>query len=113
MTLRGCLLVSLALAGLACRSPLGDLHPGKEGPALRLAVGIEDHSRKLARLQDPAGGADTPASRGAALERHREMFEADLRAEAASRGLRLDPSADLHLDLTITSLGEVRAKYSA
>lgn len=113
MTLRGCLLATLALAGLACRSPLADLHPGLEGPALRLTVGIEDHSRKLARLQDPAGEADTPASRRAALERHRDMFEGGLRAEAASRGLRLDPNADLHLDLTITSLGEVRGKYIA
>lgn len=113
MTLRGCLLAALALAGLACRSPLADLHPGQGGPALRLTVGIEDHSRKLAHLRMPAGEADTPASRRSALESHREAFEADLRAEAASRGLRLDPSADLHLDLTITSLGEVRAKYIA
>ena len=117
MTLRRCLLATLglagALAGLACRSPLADLHPGQEGPALRLTVGIEDHSRKLARLQDPAGTANTAATRGAALERHRERFEADLRAEAAARGLRLDPAMDLHLDLTITSLGEVRAKYIA
>ena len=113
MTLRGCGLAILALAGLACRSPLADLPPGRGGPTLRLTVGIEDHSRKLAHLKAPGDEADTPAARRSALESHRETFEADLRAEAASRGLRLDPSADLHLDLTITSLGEVRAKYIA
>ena len=113
MSVRPYLLLALTLSGLACRSPLADLHPGKEGPALRLNVESEDHSRRLARLQDAPGEANTPASRQAALERHRAAFEADLRAEAASRGLRLETTADLHLDLKITSLGEVRAKYIA
>lgn len=111
MRFRVGLLTALTLAGLACRSPLTHLHPGKEGPAFFLTVGIEDHSRKLAHLWDPAGEDDTSVSRRAALEQHRKAFEADLRTEAASRHLRLDPMADLHLDLTITSLGEVRAKY--
>jgi len=117
MRLPPLLLATLALAGLACRSPLADLKPGKGAPSLNLAVRIEDHSRKLARLKDPEGEADTPLARQAALEAQRAAFEAGLRAEAAVRGLRLDPASDptsnLHLDLTITSLGEVRAKYIA
>ncbi|WP_291272677.1 hypothetical protein [Geothrix sp.] len=113
MKFRTCLWMGLALAGLACRSPLSDLQIQRERPALSLSVAIEDHSRKLARLQEPLGQVDSPASRRAALEGHRQAFEAELRAEAAARGLRLDPGADLQLDLTITSLGEVRAKYIA
>jgi hypothetical protein len=105
------LLAALALTGLACRSPLVTLRP--EPRELALEVRIEDHSRKLARLKDPGGEVDTPAARRAALEVQRAAFEADLRAEAAARGLRLDPAADLRLDLTITSLGEVRTKYIA
>ena len=107
------LLAALALMGLACRSPLADLKLGNGAPSLNLAVRLEDHSRKLARLQDPGGEADTPATRRAALEAQRATFEAELRAEAAARGLHLNPGADLRLDLTITSLGEVRAKYIA
>src|SRR5512140_392854 len=110
---RALLLATLALAGLACRSPLATLQPDPRGLALALEVRLEDHSRKLARLQDPGGEADTPTTRRAALEAQRAAFEADLRAEAAARGLRLDPGADLRLDLTITSLGEVRTKYIA
>jgi hypothetical protein len=106
-------LAVLALAGLACRSPLADLKLENGAPSLNLDVHLEDHSRKLARLQDPGGEADTPTTRRAALEAQRAAFEAELRAEAAARGLRLDSAADLRLDLTITSLGEVRAKYIA
>lgn len=113
MTLRHCLLAALTLAGLACRSPLTELRPSQTGPALALTVTIEDHSRRLARLRDPGGEADTPGSRRAALEGYREWFETDLRAEAATRGVRLDPAAELQLHLTLTSLGEVRAKYIA
>lgn len=113
MRLRPLLAAVLLLAGLACRSPLAELQPGPRGPALALTVGIEDHSRKLAHLKEPAGEVDSPATRRAALEAQRAAFEADLRAEAAARGLRLDPAADLRLELTITSLGEVRAKYIA
>ncbi|HEY3400089.1 MAG TPA: hypothetical protein VGK03_05600 [Geothrix sp.] len=112
MKIRAFLLAAFALAGLACRSPLADLRPGKEGPALSLKVHVEDHSRKLARLRD-TDEPDTPEARKAALERHRQAFETAFRAEAATRALRLDPAADLHLDLTITSLGEVRGKYIA
>jgi len=112
MKFRSFLLAAFALAGLACRSPLADLRPGKGAPSLNLAVRIEDHSRKLARLKD-TDEPNTPAARQAALEAHRQAFEAALRAEATARGLRLDPASDLRLDLTITSLGEVRGKYIA
>lgn len=114
MSFRAILTAALALASLACRSPLADLRPAQgRPPSLQLAVHIEDHSRKLSRLEDPAGALDTPSARRDALERHRQAFEADLRTEATGRGLNLDPAADLRLDLTITSLGEVRAKYIA
>ncbi|WP_243302711.1 hypothetical protein [Geothrix oryzisoli] len=113
MRLRSHLLVLLGLAGLACRSPLVDLRREKGPPSLNLGVRVEDHSRKLAHLKDSEGEPDTPATRRTALEAQRAAFEADLRAEAAVRGLRLDPTADLRLDLTITSLGEVRTKYIA
>ena len=106
-------LVALALTGLACRSPLADLPPGKEPPALGLVVHLEDHSRRLARLKEAAGERDTPEARRAALEAQRAAFEARLRAELLARGLRVDPAAELHLELTITSLGEVRTKYIA
>ena len=114
MSFRALLLPVLALAALGCRSPLADLRPEPDRPlAFQLQVHMEDHSRKLARLEDPGGTPDTPEARKAALERHRQAFEADFRAEAAARGLVLDPASDLRLDLTITSLGEVRAKYIA
>ena len=76
-------------------------------------MALEDHSRNLARLRDPAGEPDTPGARATALEQHRQAFEADFRAEAAARGLRLEAAADLRLELRITSLGEVRPKYIA
>jgi len=111
MTLRETLLALLVLAGLACRSPLADLRSGGGAPVLHLETRIEDHSRHLSRLCEPAGEPDAPQARRAALDRHRATFEADFRTEALARGLRLDPAADLRLDLTITSLGEVRPKY--
>lgn len=113
MRSRTSLFVLLLLAGLACRSPLVDLPVEKDGPRLALTVAVENHSRKLSHLWTPGKEADSPESRQAALERHRAVFEADLRAEAARRGLSLDPSAQLRLHLTITSLGEVRPKYIA
>jgi hypothetical protein len=112
MNRRLLLLAALGLAGLACRSPLATLRPEPRGPVLALDVRIEDHSRKLARLKD-GGEANTAAARQAALEAQRAAFEADLRTEAAARSLRLDPAADLRLRLTVTSLGEVRARYIA
>ncbi len=113
MTFQTCLLAALTLAAPACRSPLMDLPPHAGGPALSLRVDFEDHSRNLKHLRDPQGEANTPKSRRVALEGHRQTFEADFRAEAEARGLRLDPAADFRLELKITSLGEVRPKYIA
>ncbi|GLH73594.1 hypothetical protein GETHLI_20960 [Geothrix limicola] len=103
----------LALLGLGCRSPLTQVALRKGEPALGLTVDVEDHSRRLSHLWSATGEADSPAARRAALERHRQAFEAELRTEATSRGLRLDPAAPLQLHLTLTSLGEVRTKYIA
>ena len=108
---RLCLLL-LALLGLGCRSPLADLPLDRRRPALQIEVRLEDHSRRLSQLWS-GSEPNTPQARSAALERHRADFEADLRREAAARGLGLDPAAELSLDLQITSLGEVRAKYIA
>ena len=113
MTFQRYLLAALTLAALACRSPLMDLPPHAGGPALSLQVNLEDHSRNLKHLRDPQGQANTPESRRMALEGHRQAYEADFRAEAAARGLRLDSAADFQLELKITSLGEVRPKYIA
>lgn len=113
MNVRTSLLIPLLLMGLACRSPLVDLPVEKTGLRLALTVAVENHSRKLSHLWTPGKEADSPESRQSALERHRSTFEADLRAEAARRGLSLDPTAQLQLHLTITSLGEVRPKYIA
>lgn len=111
MSCRLLLLAVVTLVGLACRSPLTEIRPGPGEPTLDLTVQVEDHSRRLARLKTPVAEVDTPGARRAALETQRAAFEADLRAEAAARGLGLVPTSDLHLDLTITSLGEVRTKY--
>lgn len=107
MRFQGVLISALLLMLLACRSPLTEVHSGREGPVFSLTLGIEDHSRKLAHLGDPGSVIDTPESRRAALERHRKAFEDDFRKELAERGVRFDPFAELHLDLIITSLGEV------
>jgi len=87
MRLPPLLLATLALTGLACRSPLADLKPGKGAPALNLAVRVEDHSRKLARLKEPEGEADTPAARQAALEAQRAAFEIEVRAKYIAWGI--------------------------
>jgi hypothetical protein len=105
------LLAALLLVDLACRSPLAKVQPSADECTLDLTVKVEDHSRSLVRLKHPAGEVDTPVARKAALETLRAGFEEDLRAEAAARDLRLVPTSDLHLALTITSLGEVRTKY--
>ena len=105
-------LILLALLGLACRSPLADLPLDRSRPALQLAVQMEDHSHRLSQLWS-GSEANSPEARSQALERHRATFEADLRREAAARGLALDPAVGLSLDLKVSSLGEVRAKYIA
>jgi hypothetical protein len=105
-------LLFLVLLGLGCRSPLADLPLDRSRPTLQVEVHMEDHSRRLSQLWS-GPQTNTPEARNAALERHRADFETDLRREAAARGLSLDPAAELSLDLKVTSLGEVRAKYIA
>ncbi len=61
--------LALSLLVCACRSPLADL-PRPAGP-FRLEVpspALEDHSRNLRLLREPApGGANPPGPRGGAL----------------------------------------------
>lgn len=81
--------------------------------ALAIApVAVEDHSRSLKRLRDlhPAE-TNTAEARKEALEAHRAYLDAAFRARATLRGLRLDPASPFQLELTITSLGEVRTRY--
>ncbi len=106
-----CLLLAVLALGAACRSPLAELNPqGKV--ALDLKVTMEDHSRNLKRLRalHPGESNNAPA-RAKALESHRTWLENEFRAEAGDRGLALEPGAPLRLELAVTSLGEVRAKY--
>ncbi len=81
-------------------------------PAVGIKVAVENHSRNLKRIRtlEPGEVNGAPA-RAAALESHRAWLEAEFMAEARERGLALDPGSELRLELNITSLGEVRAKY--
>ena len=106
------ILALLPLLSLACRSPLADLPLDRSRPALQLVVQMEDHSHRLSQLWS-GPEANSPEARSQALERHRAAFEEDLRREAAARGLALNPAAELSLNLKVSSLGEVRAKYIA
>lgn len=111
---RQLLALGLVCLGLACRSPLADLPKPKSGPfALAVPpVALEDHSRTLKRIRDIAPGEpNTPAARAAALELHRLAFDTAFRTRAQAEGLWLDPSAPLRLELTLTTVGEVRTKY--
>lgn len=107
---RGALL--LAALGLlaACRPPAADLRGG----GFALQVRAEDHSRQLKRLRDPEPGeANSPEARKAAIEVHRAEAEAFAKALAESHRFHLADGAPLRLELTFTSMGEVRAKYIA
>lgn len=104
------LLVLLAL-GAACKSPLTELKTPDQA-ALDLKISVEDHSRNLKRLRAlQPGEANSASARAEALESHRTWLETEFRAEAKDRGLAVDQGARLRLELNITSLGEVRAKY--
>lgn len=81
-------------------------------PEIALTVRVEDHSRNLKRLRDPQpGDANTPENRSAALEIHRAALEADFRQAATAHGLALSAEAPWRLELTVSSLGEVRSSY--
>jgi hypothetical protein len=98
--------------GLGCRGPQIDLKGTKTAPEANLSVTVEDHSRSLKRLRDlQPGETNSPEARKAALEAHRAQFETRFQEAASNHGLVLSPDAPWRLELTITSLGEVRSKY--
>ena len=104
-------LLALLALGAACKSPLTEVKASNP-PALDLKVTMEDHSRNLKRLRAiQLGESNSPSARAAALESHRTWLETEFRAEAKDRGVAVDRGAKLRLELAITSLGEVRAKY--
>lgn len=110
--MRRLLAASLPILLLACKSPLAEL-PRQDAPALALApVRVEDHSRQLKRLRamEP-DEANTPEARRAALDAHGAWLEGVFRAEAGACGIQVRPDAPLRLELVVTDLGEVRAKY--
>jgi hypothetical protein len=100
------------LAGLlfvvACRPPALDLR----GSGVRMEVRAEDHSRQLKRLRDLAPEEkNTPEARQEAIEAHRAFASERAAAMAAEHHVHLSVEAPLRLELTYTSLGEVRTKY--
>ena len=104
-------LLGLLALGAACKSPLAEVKASDQ-VVLELKVTTEDHSRNLKRLRALLPGeANRAPARAEALESHRTWLETEFRAEAKDRGLAVEPGARLRLDLAITSLGEVRAKY--
>ncbi len=104
-------LLALLASGTACKSPLAEVE-ALPSTGLDLKISVEDHSRNLKRLRalQPGETNNAPA-RATALESHRTWLESEFRAEARDRGLTLGHGAPLRLELSITSLGEVRAKY--
>jgi hypothetical protein len=108
------LVALLALILPGCRSPLTEL---KAPPGQTLAfavppVAVEDHSRTLKRIRDlEPGEVNTAGARRAALDGHAAYLDSAFRAKALAQGLRLDPDAPYQLELTLTTVGEVRTKY--
>jgi hypothetical protein len=109
--LMNCALIAIFAVSSACKSPLTEVKA--PGPvSLDVKVTVENHSRNLKRLRAPQPGETNDAlARSGALESHRAWLETEFRAEAMDRGLRVDQDAKMRVELTITSLGEVRAKY--
>lgn len=103
--------LALLVLGAACKSPLAEVETSGQA-VVDLNVKVEDHSRSLKRLRavQPDEPNSAPA-RAVALESHRTWLETEFRAEAKDRGLAVEHGARLRLELDITSLGEVRAKY--
>jgi hypothetical protein len=113
MYVKRCLCL-LALLSLGCRSPLLDLRPPTVGGwALNVPPSVvEDHSRTLKRLRDIAPDEpNTPEARRAALAAHGSYLDEAFGRRAAAAGIRLDSDASHHLELRVTTLGEVRTKY--
>ena len=108
------LALGLLLLAIGCRSPLKDLR-ARVGQPFALAVPtvvVEDHSRSLKRLREvePAE-KNTPEARKATLDAHGAYLDAAFRTRALTQGLRLDPAAPYRLELTVSTVGEVRTKY--
>lgn len=104
-------MVVLLVPIVACKSPLAEVRASDQA-VLDLKVTVEDHSRSLKHLRTPQPGEPNSASaRAVAMEGHRAWLETEFRAEAKGRGLAVDQGAQLRLELAITSLGEVRARY--
>ena len=110
--MRRALGVLLVLGACACRSPLADLEtPGRPFRFAAAPPAVEDHSRQLKRLRSvSAEEANSPEARKAALSAHAGWLKEAVRQEASARGLLAD-AAPWTLELKITSLGEVRARY--
>lgn len=105
------LLLGLLALDSACRSPLAEVKTAAP-LALELKVTVEDHSRNLKRLRSMLPQeSNSPAARAEALEAHRTWLETRFLAAAKERGLAVNQGAPLRLELALTSLGEVRAKY--
>lgn len=101
----------LLVLSAACKSPLAEVRT-LNPVALDLKITEKDHSRNLKRLKSlQPGESNSATARANALESHRKWLETEFRAEAKDRGLILEPGARLRLELALTSLGEVRAKY--
>jgi hypothetical protein len=114
MIKRPLLLLLLCSLIYGCRSPLADLH-GQEGQKIALAVPpivMEDHSRNLRLLRNTTPGEpNTTEARKLALDGHRSYLDTSFRARALQQGFRLDPASPYRLELTLTTVGEVRTKY--
>jgi len=104
-------MLAFLVPGVACKSPLAEVKT-MDRAMVDLEVKVEDHSRSLKRLRavQPDEPNNAPA-RAVALESHRTWLETEFQAEAKDRGLVVEHGARLRVELDITSLGEVRAKY--
>lgn len=104
----------LVLFALGCRSPLKDLRP-PDGGHLSIAlppVLVEDHSRNLKRIRElQPKEKNTPEARKVALENHRGYLDTELRKRLMMLGLDVDPASPYRLELTLSTVGEVRTKY--
>ncbi len=77
-----------------------------------MEVRAEDHSRQLKRLRDLSlGEKNSEEGRRTTIEAHRAFAAARAEEMAAEHHFNLRGDAPLRLELTYTSLGEVRTKY--
>lgn len=111
---RALLILLFCSLTFGCRSPLADLR-SQSAREVALAVppaALEDHSRNLRLLRNTTPDEPNSAeARKLALEEHRSYLDASFRARAFQQGFRLDPASPYRLELTLTTVGEVRTKY--